>query len=113
MKIVINKCHGGFGLSEKAMYRYAELAGFKLVEGDKHSLYTEYYKNEVGEDCGFWEHDIERDDPILIQVVEELGEEAWGFAAELKVVEIPDGVDWEINEYDGWEHIAEKHRTWS
>jgi hypothetical protein len=30
----------------------------------------------------------------------------------LKVVEIPDGVEWELNDYDGMEHIAEVHRTW-
>jgi hypothetical protein len=29
------------------------------------------------------------------------------------VVEIPDGTDYEISEYDGNEHIAEKHRTWA
>jgi hypothetical protein len=28
------------------------------------------------------------------------------------VVEIPDGVEWEIAEYDGLEWVAEKHRTW-
>ena len=26
---------------------------------------------------------------------------------------IKDGVDWEIKEYRGAEHIAERHRTWS
>jgi hypothetical protein len=45
--------------------------------------------------------------------VEELGDKASGQFAELVVVEIPDGVDYEIDEYDGNEHIAEKHRTWS
>lgn len=53
-----------------------------------------------------------RADPLLVQVIEELGKEANGACAELKVVEIPDGVDYEIDEYDGLEHIAEKHRTW-
>jgi hypothetical protein len=28
------------------------------------------------------------------------------------VVEIPDDVNWQVEEYDGMEHIAEKHRTW-
>jgi len=31
----------------------------------------------------------------------------------LKIVDIPDGVEWEIEEYDGMEWVAEKHRTWS
>jgi hypothetical protein len=53
-----------------------------------------------------------RADPKLVQVVEELGEKANGACAELRVVEIPDGVEYEIDEYDGNEHIAETHRTW-
>jgi len=28
-------------------------------------------------------------------------------------VEIPDDVKWHIHEYDGLEHVAEDHRTWS
>jgi hypothetical protein len=42
-----------------------------------------------------------------------MGEAADGAFAELKVIEIPDGVEWQIDEYDGTEWIAEKHRTWS
>ena len=58
--------------------------------------------------------DIERDDPILVQVVEEMGEESWGDFAELKVVEIPDDASaWKIDEYDGMESIHECHRSWS
>ena len=53
-----------------------------------------------------------RDDPYLIQAVETLKKKANGAHAELTVVEIPDDVDWEIEEYDGREWIAEKHRTW-
>ena len=34
------------------------------------------------------------------------------FETPLKVVEIPDGVDWEIEEYDGEEWVSEKHRVW-
>jgi hypothetical protein len=30
----------------------------------------------------------------------------------LEIVEIPDDVEYTIEEYDGLEHIAEKHRTW-
>jgi hypothetical protein len=49
----------------------------------------------------------------MIQVVEELGAAANGPCADLKVVEIPDGVEWEIDGHDGMEHVAERHRTWS
>ena len=56
----------------------------------------------------------ERNDPLLIAAVESLGsEKAGGEHSTLKVVEIPDGTDYEIDEYDGYEHVAEKHRTWS
>jgi len=30
----------------------------------------------------------------------------------LKVVEIPDDVEWNVQEYDGNEWVAEKHRIW-
>ena len=77
-KIVLNKCYGGFGLSGEAR-RYLGYLGW-----DK-------------------PHEIPRDDPRLIQVVEELREKANGPYAELKVIEIPDGVPWEIDDYDGYE----------
>lgn len=47
-----------------------------------------------------------RDDPLLIQVIEELGEEANASHAKLKIVEIPDGVEWHIEEYDGHEYVV-------
>jgi hypothetical protein len=91
-KIVINICHGGFGLSETAELRYLELTGQPISE----------YR---------WE--IKRDDPVLVKVVEELGEQANTRYSNLKVVEIPDEVEWSIHEYDGVEWVAEAHRTWS
>lgn len=90
MKVVINTCIGGFGLSEVAKTRY---------------------ENETGSDYYDW--DIPRNDPILVSIVEELDEDSWGKYAELKVVEIPDGIEWHISEDDtGKEWIAEVHRTW-
>lgn len=66
-----------------------------------------------GEDLWFHDSEIERNDPILIQVIEELGsKKASDTYAELEIVEIPDGVDYQIEEYDGNEHVAESHRTW-
>jgi hypothetical protein len=55
----------------------------------------------------------DRADPKLVQVVEELGEEANGACAKLKVVKIPNGVKYEISEYYGIETIEEVHRSWS
>jgi hypothetical protein len=58
--------------------------------------------------------DIPRDDPLLLQVIDELGiEKVTAHLARLKVVKIPDGVDWEIDDYDGMETVEEKHREWS
>lgn len=110
-KIVINTIHGGFGLSHDAMVRYADLKGIKLVaEGTGRSLVPYHYwvDNEA-----FRDGDIDRDDPVLVQVVEEMGGKANGRYADLKVVEIPDDVQWTIDEYDGSEWVAEVHRTWS
>jgi hypothetical protein len=66
----------------------------------------------------FWNEDVYgdsyRSDPVLIQVVEELGEEANGHCAQLEIIEIPDDVkDWYICDYAGIESVHEKHRSWS
>jgi hypothetical protein len=90
MKIVINKCYGGFGLSEAA---YQELG-----------IPWDGYGYELNED---------RANPALVAVVEKLGYAASGGCAKLAVIEIPDGVDWEIDEYDGFESVHEKHRSWN
>lgn len=55
----------------------------------------------------------DRTDPDLIAVVEELGPAASGSCAKLKIVEIPDGINWKIDEYDGYESVEEVHRSWS
>ena len=131
MKIAINGCFGGFSLSPKAVELYwmkkegKKLYWFVTKPGnyDKYiptndpgsgflafGSFTEEFdkKNFVSAHM-----DVERNDPILIEVIEELKEVANGSHAELKVVEIPDDVEWVIEEYDGVEWIAEKHRTWS
>ena len=88
-KIVICVKYGGFGLSKKAYERLG-------LDWDD---YGSAYNNK-------------RDDETLVEVVECLGEKANGDHASLKIVEIPDGIEWQIEEYDGFEWIAEKHRTW-
>ena len=130
MKVVINKCYGGFKLSDKAIDRLKELSKEK---GDKKLLrmieeeektkreWVEEMKRKYGINPSkskifggkYWGlSDIDRTHPLLIQVVEELGEEANTPVSKLKIVEIPDDVEWEIEEYDGIEWIAEKHRVW-
>jgi hypothetical protein len=60
----------------------------------------------------FNDRDIERNDKNLVATVRGLGEKANGRFSELKIVEIPDGTDYEIDEYDGMESIEEKHQSW-
>ena len=91
-KVVINTCHGGFGISAAAESKYKELAG--IADPDFHSCL------------------IPRDDEHLIAVVEIMGSAADGGYAELKIVEIPNDVNWCIEEYDGREWVAERHKTW-
>ena len=81
MKFVINRCYGGFGLSNEA-------------------------RKALGMTENEWDSEIRRDDPELIKVVEEMGEDAEGSSADLEIVEIPDdATDWEVDEYDGLERI--------
>ena len=113
MKIVINSDYGGFSLSDEAIEAYAERKEITLrKEEQKHYsvLSSDYYL-----DNGEWFNcrEIPRNDPTLVEVVEKLGEAAYGFAANLKTVEIPEDVDWCIEENDGREWVSEKHRTWS
>ncbi len=115
MKIIINKCYGGFGLSEEAVLLYGKKKGLNIIAVKDKIMKNlcHYYLNEKIESNYFSDRDIQRNDPVLIEVVEELGKKANGYCAELKIVEIPDDVEWIIEEYDGKEWIAEDHRRWS
>ena len=78
MKIVINDCFGGYGLSEDFLKKYGkEFNGLK------------------------------RNDPRLVAAIEEFGEEeSSGYFAKLHIVEIPDDcTDCHVNEYDGAEEV--------
>jgi len=106
MKIVINRCWGGFAISKEAAQFMAErgnaTAKAELENGGQ------WYGFGYTEDSDGYK----RTDPDLVAAVEALGEKANGELALLVVVEIPDGIEWTLEEYDGQEHIAEKHRTW-
>ena len=109
MKLVINTCYGGFGLSQEALLELQKIAtpdsAFVIMLDEDQYLYIEKNKAE-----GYYSI---REDLQLIKVIEELGSRANDEYADLKIVEIPDGVEFEIAEYDGVEWIAEVHRTWS
>jgi hypothetical protein len=61
----------------------------------------------------FQDRHIDRDDPILVKIVQEMGNDVHGFFANLKIVEIPAEIDWQVDQHDGLEWISEKHRTWN
>ena len=98
-KVVYNACYGGFGLSNKAMDRMVELGyeGLKLnpeYASGKKSIFNHKY---------YGDYDIPRHDPILVQVVEELGDKASGDCANLQIDEVYGS--YHIDEYDGSERV--------
>lgn len=157
MKVVINSCHGGFGLSSKAQKAYCDRKGIpcnffwrKDLSGpykritdeeafaDTSMLHVSAFRCETPEEIPSqdnwremtheervasnkrraeisvpYHRDIARDDHDLIAVVDSMGSAANGLCAKLEVVEIPDGIGWQIEEYDGLEWVSETHRTWS
>ena len=147
MKVVVNRCFGGFGLSGAAYEKLAQwgVPVRKYVEqecgedgcynsppenegevifdrdltlpgeNDSHDrLYWAYKESASCVTRRYWDGWTRenRAHPLVVRAVEELGEAANGDFAELEVVEIPDGIEWEIDEYDGSERVAERHRTW-
>lgn len=145
MKLVINKCYGGFSLSPAGLMDYYARKGKKVFfydhkrgprggmdmdtyvridEPEKHdSLYFMSFDRDLGDE--FTRKDFpedgsylgarpdQRDDPDLVATVEALGGKADGNCAKLAVIEIPDDIKWELEEYDGIEWVSEVHRTWS
>lgn len=109
MKVVINTCYGGFGLSQEALRELQRIAtpdsAFIIKLDEDQLLYTD--KNK---EAGYYSI---RQDPQVVEVVEKLGNRANGKHAKLKVVEIPNDVDYVIDDYDGVEWVAEYHRVWS
>jgi hypothetical protein len=135
MKVVINRCYGGFSLSVEAMELYAKKISKAVYPEQVNAYFTQYWlvpeeervkpinwnkasikqKTEYNrkiEEQMINNRNFERHDPILVEVVEELGEKASGQFADLEIIEIPDDVEYTIQEYDGVEWVAEKHRTW-
>ena len=84
MKIVINRCYGGFGLSDEALALLSELKG--------HQVFASSFLP-----------DRMRLDKDLVTVVEQLGERANGDYADLQIVSI--NKPFRIVEYDGAERI--------
>jgi len=133
-KVVYNAKYGGFNLSREASKRYWELKGQQVwIEQDPeykssldmftvwlvppeeqlkqpenwHSLpleeriaFNKQYSEQTWYGC-----DVSRHDPILVQVVEELGDKANGMCAKLAIKEVSG--PYRIDEYDGNETVVE------
>lgn len=138
MKVILNKCFGGFRPSAEAYRLYAKKKGIKLFPYEANgfndyqkttwdkaqesgSMLTMYFTKDFGtrtagsEGCGDYHFSLReesREDPILIEVVEELGKRASSCVSNLVVVKIPDGMDYMIDDYDGMETLHEKVRVW-
>ena len=111
-KIVINKSYGEFFVSHKAFIRLRELGqpeAMQEVDLGAHWPLAASPQEPSLNRCGAL---IPRDDEKLVRVGEEFREAANGHAAELKIGEIPDDVQWVIAKTDGVEHVSEAHRRW-
>jgi len=94
-KIIVNACFGGFGLSKAAFKAFTQAKGI-----------TQMKKDDV-----LWI--LDRSDPILVDIVERMGDAANGEYSKLVIIEIPADVDWQIGEYDGYEQVEERHMVWT
>ena len=126
-KVVYNACYGGFGLSKEACQRYWDIKGQQvwMEDGQFGAYFTvwfvppeerpeqkEWSSMTMDERDNFnyqyskhtWrESNVDRHDPVLVQVVEELGDKANAKHAQLKIDEV-DG-PYRIDEYDGNESV--------
>lgn len=143
MKIAVNKCWGGFGLSKEvqALYMekkygvdniyYYETSGWSGKKSTKEDFIKQddlHYISITTTDCGeefddyrkfnvVWFDDFNdsikfRSDPVLIKVLEDLGDDANGHFAAIEIVDVPDDANVYIDNYDGMETVEEKHRSW-
>lgn len=109
MKVIINSKHGGFNLSDEAI-RLCQSRG--LAESKYFVEIPEDMVPSAGKrlSVNFLDAANERrlrSHPVIVGVVEELGEKSWGPFACLKVIEIPfdNTEDWQIDDYDGMESV--------
>ena len=111
-KILINTDVGGFCLSLEAKELYLKEKGISYTVEKTNSVWCEYtiLPPEVNRTL----HLLLRDDPVLIKVFEQIGSERFSdYYSVIKIVEIPDDVQWIVCESNGYEWVAEKHRIWS
>ena len=102
MKVLVNRCYGGYGISPKAFNAYMRKKNIFFTECDEDN----YPVCKLEDGSTFHGHDIERNDPLLVQVFEELGSEEFsGFCSNIGIETVPDNTFYSIHEYDGMEYI--------
>jgi hypothetical protein len=129
-KVVYNACYGGFSLSKEACQRYWDIKGQQVwIEDDTQfkslGLFTVWLVppserreqkewssmtmdervayNRAHSEQTWYYNNVSRHDPVLVQVVEELGEKASGICAKLAIDEV--NGPYRIDEYDGNESV--------
>lgn len=94
--VVYNACYGGFDVSDVAYERIRERKNINPTK------FEEEYQYKLS--------GIPRDDEDLVEVVRELGDQANGKCAKLKISEKNPKEFWEIDEYDGSEYVTMDYR---
>jgi hypothetical protein len=93
--------------------RHLEVA---LSDESEEAARDAFHADPPGRDSGrYWDRwsRQRRAHPLLVSVVETLGEKASGLDAELHVIRIPHGIEWRVcGDRYGIEWICEAHRTW-
>lgn len=127
-RVVYNNCFGGFGLREEVVEWVRENEDELLEQYDKSdvteladsTLSGEMFPDGSGPKKDYHktvaDFYISRDNELLadivsveIRTVQKIG----GQHSDLRVAEVPDGVNWTIDEYDGKERVEEVSRTFS
>ena|SRR5213595_3727788 len=106
-KVVISDQYGGFSLSDEAVREYLRRSGREWTETPR-PLFTQF--DVVGDDH-WYDRDIPRTDPLLVTLVEEMGDAASGRHAHLVIVALPKGTHYLIDEYDGFESLHLRDET--
>jgi hypothetical protein len=129
-KVVYNACYGGFSLSKEACQRYWDIIGQQvwieqnpeyisstmfvvwLVPPEKRlkrkkwssmTMDERIASNLAHSEQTWYNRNVDRHDPVLVQVVEELGDKANGEYAKLSIEEVYG--PYRIDVYDGYESV--------
>ena len=117
VKVAVNKEHGGFSISQEVV-DILKRKGVKcqFYEGEISSFFNpKEYGYHIRNETFFLDkslpYDAHRAFPPLIEAIEE-AKDPNGKFAKIEIIDIPDDIEWYIDDYDGYETIRESHKTW-